>query len=84
MWYFQDGQGSVLFRQDTYPNQMGPKDSIHYYRDGGFTRRDLGILVKGYQEAWSSFIRPDGSYRWVLYKNQNIISNLKFYVEFRM
>ncbi|CAM9515003.1 unnamed protein product [Ascophyllum nodosum] len=67
----KDGQGSLLLRQDPTPGPTGLKDSIHLYRDGGFTRRDLEILVQGYQEAWSGAGGQDVSYRFVVAPGEN-------------
>lgn len=62
---FQDRTGSLLIRQDPSSGPRGGKDSIHLYRDGGFTKQDLAALVQGYQEAWSGLNGRDVSYRFV-------------------
>lgn len=59
----QDRTGSLLIRQDPSQGPRGGKDSIHLYRDGGFTKQDLAALVQGYQEAWSGLNGRDVSYR---------------------
>ena len=58
----QDRTGSLLFRQAPSGNHSSG-GSVHVYRDGGFTRGDLSILVKGYQEAWSGVRGQDDYYR---------------------
>lgn len=60
----QDRTGSLLIRQDPSSGPRGGKDSIHLYRDGGFTKQDLAALVQGYQEAWSGLNGRDVSYRF--------------------
>ncbi|CAM9945137.1 unnamed protein product, partial [Hapterophycus canaliculatus] len=62
----KDRTGSLLIRQDASQGPRGGKDSIHLYRDGGFTKQDLAALVQGYQEAWSGLNGRDVSYRFVI------------------
>ncbi|CBN79434.1 conserved unknown protein [Ectocarpus siliculosus] len=62
----KDRTGSLLIRQDPSTGPRGGKDSIHLYRDGGFTKQDLAALVQGYQEAWSGLNGRDVSYRFVI------------------
>eukprot|EP00903_Cladosiphon_okamuranus_P011315 g10667.t2 len=62
----KDRTGSLLIRQDSSPGPRGAKDSIHLYRDGGFTEQDLMALVNGYREAWSGLDGRDVSYRFVI------------------
>lgn len=63
-WY-KDRTGCLLIRQAP----SGPHSysgSVHLYRDGGFTREDLAVLLKGYQEAWSGVRGQDDFYRFVI------------------
>ncbi|CAM9533814.1 unnamed protein product [Sphacelaria rigidula] len=62
---YKDRTGSLLFRQAPSGNHSSG-GSVHVYRDGGFTRGDLAILVKGYQEAWSGVRGQDDYYRFVI------------------